>query len=350
MEPCCGLRIEASKPRKRTASRLNEDHWGQSMRPGQNKRLRGRPGRKGPNPLTRSFESNGPDVKIRGTAQHVAEKYLQLARDAQSSGDIVLAENLLQHAEHYFRLIAAAQQQQNGGYGRPSYEQEAELEDDDDFTPLPDRFAPLAERLPAPAYAAQQPNFQPPSNFMSAGGQQPSFQPPQPQPQPFEERPAYPEMRHERPVRSDRVQFGGRNRDRDRDRDRGQEQNANAEGGERSERSERGERQPRFGFDRNRERPRFEQRRDRDREREPSFGAEQSGAVESGAGLPAFITAPPAAPRSGPSEATESDGGEERASGRGGFALTPRRRSRAPREEAVGEETARAAGDAPLGE
>ena len=64
------------------------------MRPGQNKRLRGRNNnRKGPNPLTRSFESNGPDVKIRGTAQHVAEKYLQLARDAQSSGDIIAAEN-----------------------------------------------------------------------------------------------------------------------------------------------------------------------------------------------------------------------------------------------------------------
>ena len=53
------------------------------MRPGQNKRMRGRSsGRKGPNPLTRSYESNGPDVKIRGTAQHIAEKYLQLARDA----------------------------------------------------------------------------------------------------------------------------------------------------------------------------------------------------------------------------------------------------------------------------
>jgi len=311
------------------------------MRPGQNKRLRGRPGRKGPNPLTRSFESNGPDVKIRGTAQHVAEKYLQLARDAQSSGDIVLAENLLQHAEHYFRLISAAQQQQNGGYGRPSYEQEAELEDDDDFTGVADRFAPLSERLPSPAYAAQQPNFQPPSNFIAGGAPQPSFQPPQPQPQPFEERPAYSEMRHERPVRSDRVQFGGRNRDR------GQEQNA-----ESGERPERGERQPRFGFDRNRERPRFEPRRDRDRERdrEPSFGAEQSGPLEGGAGLPAFITAPPTAPRNGPGEAPESDAGQENASGRGGFSMTPRRRSRAPREEAAGEETARATGDASLGE
>ena len=70
------------------------------MRPGQNKRMRGRSsGRKGPNPLTRSYESNGPDVKIRGTAQHIAEKYLQLARDAQSSGDLVMAESLLQHAD-----------------------------------------------------------------------------------------------------------------------------------------------------------------------------------------------------------------------------------------------------------
>jgi hypothetical protein len=80
------------------------------MRNGQNKRMRGR-NRKSHNPLTRVYESNGPDVKIRGTASHVAEKYIQLARDAQSSGDPVGAENYYQHAEHYFRLIAAAQEQ-----------------------------------------------------------------------------------------------------------------------------------------------------------------------------------------------------------------------------------------------
>jgi hypothetical protein len=78
---------------------------------------------KGPNPLTRSYESNGPDVKIRGTAQHIADKYAQLARDAQSSGDPVAAENYHQHAEHYYRIIAAAQEQfreQFGsGYQRP---------------------------------------------------------------------------------------------------------------------------------------------------------------------------------------------------------------------------------------
>ena len=76
------------------------------MRQGQqNKRMRGR-NRKGPNPLTRSFESNGPDVKIRGTALHIAEKYVQLARDAQSSGDRIASESYLQHAEHYYRIVA----------------------------------------------------------------------------------------------------------------------------------------------------------------------------------------------------------------------------------------------------
>jgi Domain of unknown function (DUF4167) len=83
----------------------------------QNRRGRGRNNnRKGHhhhNPLSRSFESNGPDVKIRGTPAHIAEKYLALARDAQSSGDPVLAENYLQHAEHYSRIIMAYREQLN---------------------------------------------------------------------------------------------------------------------------------------------------------------------------------------------------------------------------------------------
>ncbi|SNY92411.1 protein of unknown function [Cohaesibacter sp. ES.047] len=73
-----------------------------------NNRPRSR-GRKPSNPLTRSFDSNGPDVKIRGTASHISEKYQSLARDALASGDIVMAENYYQHAEHYLRIIAAAQ-------------------------------------------------------------------------------------------------------------------------------------------------------------------------------------------------------------------------------------------------
>jgi len=60
----------------------------------------------------RAFDSNGPEgVKVRGNAQHVFEKYQQLARDATTGGDRVLGENYLQHAEHYFRLLRAMQPQ-----------------------------------------------------------------------------------------------------------------------------------------------------------------------------------------------------------------------------------------------
>lgn len=85
------------------------------MRQGQqNRRGRGR-GRKPQNPLSRNLESNGPDVKIRGTASHIAEKYSTLARDSISSGDNVAGESYLQHAEHYNRIIMANQAQQGDG-------------------------------------------------------------------------------------------------------------------------------------------------------------------------------------------------------------------------------------------
>ncbi len=75
--------------------------------------------RKGQNPLARSYESNGPDVKIRGNPAHIAEKYTTLARDAHSSGDSVLAEAYLQYAEHYNRIIMAyREQQQQSGEGQ----------------------------------------------------------------------------------------------------------------------------------------------------------------------------------------------------------------------------------------
>lgn len=89
------------------------------MRQGQqNRRGRGRGGRKPQNPLARNYESNGPDVKIRGTAAHIAEKYMSLARDALASGDMVSAESYLQHAEHYNRIIMAAQTQFGGQPGQ----------------------------------------------------------------------------------------------------------------------------------------------------------------------------------------------------------------------------------------
>lgn len=78
------------------------------MRQGSNpKRLRGRTGRKNPNPRSQNFESNGPEVKVRGNAQQVVEKYLALARDASSAGDRIMAENYFQHAEHYYRIMSA---------------------------------------------------------------------------------------------------------------------------------------------------------------------------------------------------------------------------------------------------
>jgi hypothetical protein len=85
------------------------------MRQGQqSRRGRNRGGRKPQNAMSRNYESSGPDVKIRGTAMHIAEKYSSLARDAMSSGDTVAAENYLQHAEHYNRIIMAAQAQNVG--------------------------------------------------------------------------------------------------------------------------------------------------------------------------------------------------------------------------------------------
>lgn len=84
------------------------------------KRLRGRPIRKPGQSRNQSYDSNGPEGRVRGTASQVYEKYLALARDAQSAGDRIVAENFFQHAEHYFRIMSAAQgepprPQQGGG-------------------------------------------------------------------------------------------------------------------------------------------------------------------------------------------------------------------------------------------
>ncbi len=62
-------------------------------------------GRRNNQPRTQVYDSNGPDVRIRGNAHQVAEKYLALAKDATSAGDIIIAENYYQHAEHYIRII-----------------------------------------------------------------------------------------------------------------------------------------------------------------------------------------------------------------------------------------------------
>lgn len=106
------------------------------------KRMRGRGHHQAPRhqhrgmPMNRNhvFDSNGPDVRLRGTSQQLFEKYLQLGRDATSAGDRVMAESYFQHAEHYFRILNAMQQAQapqhgqgqpNGQHQRRGYEGEA---------------------------------------------------------------------------------------------------------------------------------------------------------------------------------------------------------------------------------
>jgi hypothetical protein len=142
------------------------------MRQGQQSRRGRNRGRKPQNSISRNYESSGPDVKIRGTAMHIAEKYTSLARDAMASGDSVAAENYLQHAEHYNRIILAAQAQNaglpgmeqpagmNGGrfhQGEPfqrDFDGESEDGDGEDFVPQLPQQRGYQER---PAYNSNQP-------------------------------------------------------------------------------------------------------------------------------------------------------------------------------------------------
>jgi len=202
------------------------------MRNGQNKRMRGRNrnhkshhsggggggGGHHHNPLTRVYESNGPEGKIRGTALHIAEKYLQLARDAQSSGDPVTAEAHFQHAEHYSRLIAAAQEQfrqQNPYYQAPpapgtnTGDEGLDGDEGDDGQPMqgqpqqgqPMQGQPMQGQQNYPAQQNfnqqnynnpqqsfnQQPPYPPREQPQPYGGQQPNYQPrPQHQPQQYQ--------------------------------------------------------------------------------------------------------------------------------------------------------------------
>ncbi len=84
-----------------------------------------------------SFDSNGPSVRIRGTAAQLQEKYLSLARDASSAGDRVMAENYFQHADHYYRILASQQAPQDGQppQQQQPYQQQSDRNDDadDDF-------------------------------------------------------------------------------------------------------------------------------------------------------------------------------------------------------------------------
>ena len=135
------------------------------MRQGANsRRSRGRNNRKQNVPLKmQTFDSNGPDVRIRGNAYQVFEKYLQLARDAVSSGDRVAAENYYQHAEHYFRIINAdgdrTGAQQNGnmrGHRVLSVADVAEPDDEgSDSLPQGSTHQPMTQQPMGPIGMAQ---------------------------------------------------------------------------------------------------------------------------------------------------------------------------------------------------
>jgi hypothetical protein len=251
--------------------------------------MRGR-NRKGPNPLSRSYESNGPDVKVRGTAAHIAEKYVQLARDAHSSGDPVSAESYLQHAEHYFRLLMAAQQAQpqqsypqNGNFQpRPEVESEDSEEFDEDFDGgVMDRFT-----FRAPQQAQQ------PSNGNNGNGQ-----------------PYYGDRAGgdgEGEGNDAQPRFDARQDQPRQDRQDRQEQQPRYEGrgdryDNRGPRQERGERQRFRERDRDRDRerqPYCEQRAYEQRQQRAAMAAQPAAAQPepAPAGLPAFITGGRAAP------------------------------------------------------
>jgi Domain of unknown function (DUF4167) len=145
---------------------LNFDN-GHRQRPGQhnNKRGRNRNNRRpgggggqhhtGGNSINRVYESNGPDVKVRGTAQTVAEKYMQLGRDAHSSGDSVMAESYYQFAEHYFRVMQAAQP-----VGQPSQQlrrpEDEEFDDEIEQTSAEGEAEPAAQPGDAPVATSEE--------------------------------------------------------------------------------------------------------------------------------------------------------------------------------------------------
>ncbi len=257
--------------------------------------MRGR-NRRGPNPLTRSYESNGPDVKVRGTAQHIAEKYTQLARDAHVSGDPVMAESYLQHAEHYYRLIAAAHQAQQALVNGTADDRD---DDEDDFDTANDRFTFRSVQT-------QQQNGQQPQADRGEGGEAAEG---------AEGEEASPERQGGERIQGERMAGDRQQHRNDRhNRDRNRNQDRFRQGG-----------------DRDRNRDRFDPNRPR-RPQPDLEGAEQPV-------LPAFLTAPtaraipievPAPTESGEAQPAPLPGAEEHETARSPFRTRRRRR---PREE-----------------
>jgi|SRR5690348_2503371 len=174
------------------------------MRPGQKNRGRGGRNMMGGHPQNRqgggrpphrmqAFDSSGPSVKIRGNAYQVFERYIAMAREAASAGDRIAAENLYQHAEHYYRIMQA-----NGGFDnqgqRPMTPADNEMAGGDEMDghgqPGQGQGQPQHQQQPHQQHQqAQQPQHQPmppqqQHQPQQANPHQPQSQPrPQPQPQ-----------------------------------------------------------------------------------------------------------------------------------------------------------------------
>ncbi|MGH6983063.1 MAG: DUF4167 domain-containing protein [Stellaceae bacterium] len=138
---------------------------------------------------SQSFDSSGPSVKIRGNAYQVFERYIAMAREAGSAGDRIAAENLYQHAEHYYRIMQA-----NGGFDnqgqRPMTPADNEMAGGDEMDghgqPGQGQGQPLHQQQQHQQHQqAQQPQHQPmpPQQHQPQHANQHQPQPPQPQPQ-----------------------------------------------------------------------------------------------------------------------------------------------------------------------
>lgn len=90
----------------------------------------------------RVFDSNGPDVRIRGTAWQVTEKYQALAKDAESAGNWVMAENYHQHAEHYLRIINTLAEETPLNADKPQQAPQQQEQKEVSQTPTPPVVAP----------------------------------------------------------------------------------------------------------------------------------------------------------------------------------------------------------------
>jgi hypothetical protein len=167
---------------------IHRDKTG-DMRPGQNKRSRGRNGGGGvmgggggphgggggggggpphhnrprlPHRI-QTFDSNGPNVKIRGNAYQVFERYVALAREAQTSGDRIAAESFYQHAEHYFRVMNAQGEGQGLGQPRPTTPADLDTGGGDGEGRDDEEEEAQVQTLPPPPPAASPGDDQPPS-------------------------------------------------------------------------------------------------------------------------------------------------------------------------------------------